>query len=220
MNFEQARSNMVEQQLRPWEVLDPRVLDAIMRTPREAYVPEEYRDLAFTDAQIPLGRGEVMMRPIVEGRMLQALDVAETDTVLEIGTGSGYITACLALLARHVYSVDIAGEFVEQAGRKLADFDIANVTLQTGDAARGWDRGAPEYDAIAVTGALAAVPDAYKRALSAGGRLFVIIGRPDRPIMEALLITRVGADQWMQESLFDTYIPFLANAPLPESFEF
>lgn len=219
MNFEQARYNMVEQQLRPWEVLDPRVLDAIRQTPREAYVPAEYRDLAYADTNIPLGHDQVMMRPIVEGRMLQALDPAGGDTALEIGTGSGYITACLARLAGHVYSMDIIDEFVNRAGRTLAGAGFDNITLNAADAMAPADPPR-QYEVIALTGSVPGVPDKLKRALAPGGRMFVIIGTLARPIMEAVLVVRVGEQQWMQESLFDTYIPPLINAPEIEAFEF
>ncbi len=216
-DLERARFNMIEQQIRPWEVLDQRVLDVIAATPREAFVPEQYRStLAFSDISLPLGHDQYMMPPKLEGRLLQSLALRPTDTVLEIGTGSGYVTACLARLAERVLSVDIFADFKNAAERKLAGQNIANVELRTQDAASGWNEG--QFDAIAVTGSLPALHQGFHRALTVGGRLFVIVGTP--PIMEALLITRIGPEQWSTESLFDTVIPPLVNAAAPARFHF
>lgn len=219
MNIEQARHNMIEQQIRTWEVLDQRVLDLILRTPREDYVPRRYRNLAFNDMEIPLGEGEVMMAPKLEGRMLQALDIKPHEQVLEVGTGSGYVTALLADAGEHVYSVDIRPEFTNDAGRALAEHGVDNVTLETGDALNGWDKHGP-YDAIAITGSFpepAAGFDNFKNSLKVGGRLFVIVG--EAPVMEALLVTRTGENEWQQEVLFETVVPALINAPRPRHFE-
>ena len=215
MNLDQARYNMIEQQIRPWEVLDQRVLDLLSTVPREDFVPPAYRNLAFTDTNIPLGDGQVMMSPKVEARILQSLNLQDNETVLEIGTGSGFVTALLANLAKHVVSVDINPEMTRQAGEKLAAHGISNVTLETGDAARGWAAHA-RYDAIVITGSLPILPDNFKQALTIGGRLLAIIG--DSPAMEVLLITRVGETEWAQESLFETDLPALINAPQPERF--
>lgn len=215
MNFEQARFNMIEQQIRPWDVLDQRVLDLIARVPREDFVPESYRSLAFTDMNTPLGRGQVMMSPKLEARMLQSLDVRPSDTVLEVGTGSGYVTALLANLARHVYSVEIIPEFKTGAQTKLAEHDLDNVTLEVGDAACGWDRHRP-YDVVAITGSLPVLPESFQLSLTVGGRLFAIVG--DSPVMNAILITRVGEDEWNKEYLFETDLPALLNAPEPQRF--
>ena len=215
-NFELARHNMIEQQIRPWEVLDQRVLDTLARVPREDFVPERYRKLAFSDVAIPLGHGEVMLKPNVEGRILQALAVQPTDHVLEVGTGSGYLTACLARLAASVISVDIVPEFVESARQKLKAHGFGNVVLHSGDASRGW--GAHRYNAIAVTGSVATVAEVWPRSLSLGGRLFIVVGQP--PVMEALLITRVGEEEWVRESLFDTELPPLRNAAPVKTFAF
>ncbi len=215
-NFELARHNMIEQQIRPWEVLDQQVLDVIASVPREDFVPERYRNLAFSDIAIPLGHGEFMLKPTVEGRILQALAVRPTDHVLEVGTGSGYLTACLARLAASVVSVDIVPDFTEAARQKLKTLGVHNVTLHTGDASRGW--GEHRYHAIAVTGSVATVADAWRQSLSLGGRLFIVAGQP--PVMEALLITRLGEQEWIQESLFDTDLPPLRNAAPVKSFEF
>lgn len=213
--IEQARFNMIEQQVRPWEVLDQRVLDTMQNVPREDFVPAQYRSLAFADTNIPLGHGQVMMAPNVEGRLLQALAIQPDDTVLEIGTGSAYLTACLARLGRHVTSIDIEPEFTAQAEAKLAAQAVSNVTLQTLDAAAGLE-GDQRYDVIAVTGSLPLLQQQFHDNLNTGGRLFVISGQ--LPIMEALLITRIDAANWTRESLFETSIPPLLHAPEPQSF--
>jgi protein-L-isoaspartate(D-aspartate) O-methyltransferase len=211
-NFEVARHNMIEQQIRPWEVLDQRVLDTIASVPREDFVPERYRNLAFSDVAIPLGQGQHMMKPTVEARLLQALALQANDHVLEVGTGSGYLTACLARLATNVVSVDIIPEFSETARAKLKTHSTTNVVLHTGDASQGW--GNHRYNAIAVTGSVAIVAEAWRQSLCLGGRLFIVAGQA--PAMEALLITRVGEQEWVQESLFDTVLEPLQNAaPIP-----
>jgi len=215
MNLDQARLNMIEQQIRPWEVLDQRVLDLLNTVPREEFVPEAYSMLAFTDMSIPLGDGQVMMPPRVEARIVQALNLQEDETVLEIGTGSGYVTALLASLARQVISVDINPDMIRQASDKLAAHGITNVTLETGDGARGWNAHAP-YDVIVVTGSLPILPATFKQALKVGGRLLAIVG--DSPAMEVLLITRIGEMEWAEEALFETDLPALINAPQPERF--
>jgi protein-L-isoaspartate(D-aspartate) O-methyltransferase len=217
MNIEQARFNMIEQQIRPWDVLDDRVLNVIAGTPRENFVPERYRALAFSDISIPLDHGQTMMPPKLEGKVLQSLALEGGERVLEIGTGSGYVTACLAGLAGSVLSVDIFQDFIEQAQARLVQHDIHNVSFQCGDAAAGWTSD-ERFDAIAVTGSLPVLHQGYHKLLKIGGRLFVIVGRP--PIMEALLITRVNEYEFQEESLFETSVPPLVNAPQPESFEF
>jgi len=216
-DVERARFNMVEQQIRPWEVLDQRVLDLLLRVRREEFVPPRYRALAFADMEIPLGHGETMLSPKLEARMLQELAVAPGDRILEVGTGSGYMTALLASLGSHVYSVDIILEFTRSAGAQLEAHGIANVTLETGDAARGWDRHAP-YDAVVVTGSLPVLPDAFSKSLQTGGRLIVVVGSP--PVMEARLITCVAAGAYNTTVLFETCIAPLRNAVQPERFVF
>ncbi len=215
MNLDRARYNMIEQQIRPWEVLDQRVLELLSTVPREDFVPPAYRNLAFADINIALGEGQVMMPPKVEARILQALNLKEDETVLEVGTGSGYVTALLASLAKQVISVDINPEMTRQAGEKLTRHGISNVTLETGDAAQGWDTQAP-YDVIVITGSLPLLPDTFKQALKVGGRLLAIVG--DSPVMSVVLITRVGESEWAQETLFETDLPALINAPQPERF--
>jgi len=215
MDFEQARHNMIEQQVRPWDVLDQRVLDVMTTLPREAFVPEQYRALAFADISIPLGQDQVMMSPKLEGRLLQALDIKPDDTVLEIGTGSGYLTACLASLGQHVTSWEIFPELSAAAKARLVEQDIGNVTLEVGDATREIADEA-RYDVIAVTGSVPVLQQQFHANLKPGGRLFVITGKP--PIMEALLITRLDADTWARESLFETSLPPLVNAAEPLRF--
>ena len=217
MDFERARFNMIEQQIRPWEVLDQRVLDLLFKVRREDFVPPAYRELAFADMEIPLGHGEKMLAPKIEARMLQELGPAETDRVLEIGTGSGYSTALLASLASHVYSVDIVPEFTRTAGERLAAHGIRNVTLDTGDAAPGWDKHGP-YDAIIVTASVPILPESFRASLKTGGRLLVVIGEP--PVMEAQLITSAGGGAYNSVGLFETCIAPLRNAPRPERFVF
>lgn len=215
LNLEQAKQNMIKQQIRPWDVLDQQVLDVLSQVPREDFVPLEFHNLAFADIRIPIGHGQVMMTPKVEGRMIQALAIKPDDTVLEIGTGSAYVTALLARLGRHIYSVEIHPELKMAAEKKLATHRIHNVSLEVGNAACGWDAHAP-YDAIAITGSLPLLPESFKKSLAIGGRLFVIVG--DSPVMEALLITRLGEDEWSQESLFETDLTALENAIQPERF--
>jgi protein-L-isoaspartate(D-aspartate) O-methyltransferase len=217
MDFERARFNMVEQQIRPWEVLDPQVLDLLLRMHREDFVPETYRMLAFADLEIPLGRGERMLQPKLEARMLQEVAPKADDAVLEVGTGSGYMTALLASLARHVYSVEIIPEFSSAADAKLRAHGVSNVTLEVGDAAGGWERHAP-YDAIVLTGSVPILPPAFQASLKPGGRLLAVVGEP--PVMEAKLVTCVAADACRSEDLFETCIPMLRNARQPERFVF
>ncbi len=217
MNFEQARLNMIEQQIRPAEVLDQKVLDVIAATPREDFVPLNYRNLAFVDMMIPLGEGQVMWTPIMEGRMLQALALRSTDAVLEVGTGSGYTAAMLAKLGRCVTTVEINPVLAQRAQQNLNRHGGRDVTLEIGDASRDWESGAP-YNAIVIGGSLPLMPDAYKRRLKIGGRLFAIVG--DTPVMECILITRLGDNEWAQEALFETDVPTLLNAPQPQRFIF
>jgi protein-L-isoaspartate(D-aspartate) O-methyltransferase len=215
--IEQARFNMIEQQIRPAEVLDQNVLDAIAALPREDFVPSAYRHLAFADIEIPLGNDQRMLTPILEGRMLQALSVRSTDAVLEVGTGSGYTTALLSRLGRHVTSVEINPDFTRRAQESLNRHHINNVTLEIGDASQDWASGAP-YGVIAITGSLPLMPEQYKNRLKIGGRMFAIVG--ESPVMECVLITRMGDKEWAQEGLWETDAPRLVNAPRPRRFVF
>ncbi len=211
LNFEQARAAMVEQQVRPWEVLDPRVLEVIAAVPREDFVPEAQRQLAYADLPLPLPLGETMMKPVVEGRLLQALGLAPEDEVLEIGTGSGYLTACLARLARDVVSIDRHAEFIEGARARLLPHGVSNVRLEVADAL-AYTPGR-QFDAIAVTAAVAIVPELFLSWLKPEGRLFIVRGLS--PVQEAVRITRRGEHVHV-ESLFETDIPYLHGAsPVP-----
>ena len=216
-NFDAARHNMVVSQIRTWDVRDDRILDLVARAPRQDFVPAALRNMAFADMQIPLGHGEVMMAPLMEARFLQELAIKPTDSVLEIGTGSGFVTWLLAQLSQQVTSVEIRGEFTERAAGRLAAHGASNITLEVGDGARGWSRTAP-YDVIFVTGSLPLLAEEFKQQLRIGGRLAVITG--DAPVMEARLITRVNDSGYDIRSLFETVIPPLQNAPSPERFRF
>ncbi len=219
MNLDQARVNMIEQQIRPWNVLDQKVLDVLARVPRDAFVTQQHRNLAYCDTAIALGHGQTMLNPNVEGRILQALALQGNESVLHIGTGSGYLTACLAMLAKQVRSVDIVEEFTRTTEQRLAALSIDNVTLESGDACHGW---VPEtrFDAIVISGALPSIPDAYREQLTVGGRLFAIVGRVDQPIMEAVLLTRKSQNQWSSESLFETRTACLHGAAQHDGFTF
>jgi protein-L-isoaspartate(D-aspartate) O-methyltransferase len=207
MNLDQARHAMIEQQVRPWEVLDPRVLDTLGVVRREDFVPATYRQLAFADVPLPIGHGEIMMKPVVEGRLLQALAVAEGDEVLEIGTGTGYLTSCLARLGRDVLSIDLHEDFVAGARHRLGLAGVTNVRTETADAF-AWQPGR-KFDAIAVTAAVALVPERFGQWLKQGGRMFIVHGLS--PVQEASLFTWRG-DTLHGESLFETDIPYLRGA--------
>lgn len=217
MNMAQARHNMIEQQIRPWDVLDQRVLELIANLPRDEFVPKAYASLAYADINIPLDHGQVMMAPKVEARMLQALNIQASERILEIGCGSAYVTALLARSGKHVYSVDIYPDFVESAARKLKNRGIDNVTLETGDAVNGWGGHGP-YNIIAVTASLPVLPDGFRQSLKVGGRLFVITGTA--PVMEARLITRNTEREWSEKVLFETVLPPMVNAPQAQGFIF
>lgn len=217
MNLEQARENMIKQQLRTWEVLDDRLLKLLQQVPREDFVPPAWRNLAFADMNIPIDEGQIMMTPKVEARMLQALAIRPDENVLEVGTGSGYVTALLAKQAKQVYSVEISPRLLAQAGEKMRAHNIKNAELEEGDAAQGWD-ARPKYDVIAITGSLPVLPRTFLESMAIGGRLFAIIG--DTPVMEATLVTRIGKHDWSRELLFETDLPPLKNVQQPERFVF
>ena len=217
MNFERARHNMVEQQVRPWEVLDSSILGLMETLHREDFVPVRHRKLAFADLCIPLDHGQIMMKPVVEGRMLQSLAIQPDETVLEIGTGSGWVTACLAGLAKRVVSVELYEDLSATAGRTLQNKGIDNVELDVGDVMQGWQ---PEqaHDVLVVTGSVAEIPESFRGWVNPGGRMFVVKGYA--PAMEAVLCTRLGISEWREESLFETDLPRLVHAERPAEFEF
>jgi len=214
MNIEQARTQMIEQQVRAWEVLDDRVLDTIQDVPREDFVPYRYKNLAFADANIPLPHGQSMMTPKMEGRLLQALDISSADAILEIGTGSGFLTACLARLGGSVLSVDLYPDLTQQAAARLKRLNIQNVTMESWDATKG--EIPKRFDVIAVTGSIPEYDERFHNALKLGGRLFITVGTG--PVMEALVVTRVADTEWTREALFETVLPPLVNAARPERF--
>ena len=213
INYAQAREAMVEQQVRPWDVLDVRVLEALARLPREAFVPEAHRALAYADIELPLGNGQRMMKPVIEGRVLQALALQADEEVLEVGTGSGYLSACLGALARDVVSLEIDPQLAGSARTRLDAAGLgSNIRIETADALHyATDR---RFDAVCVTGAVAEVPQAFLQWLRPGGRLFVVRGRS--PVMEAVLV-RNDVNGSRIESLFETDLPYLAGAaPAPQ----
>ena len=218
MDIERARFNMVEQQIRPWEVLDTEVLGLFQRCPRDAYVPEEYRAFSYADVRIPLPEGQVMLLPREEARLLQALQLGARDAVLEVGTGSGYLAALLAAIARHVTSIEISAELSARAGRILSAQGVYNVTLEVGDGRLGWPGAGAPYDAIVLTGSVYELDRALFEQLEVGGRLFAIVGQA--PTMEARLGTRTSSRQWDTESLFETVVPPLTGAGPPPRFDF
>ena len=217
MNIEQARFNMIEQQIRPWDVLDPEVLELLLVVKRENFVPAAHKALAFVDTEIPLPGGEAMLMPKVEARLLQDLNVKKHESVLEIGTGSGYMAALLAHKARHVTTVEIAPELKALAEKNLAENGVTNVTVELGNGAQGWANGAP-WDAIVVSGSLPVLPEALLQQLKVGGRLAVIIGQA--PAMKAQLITRTGEAGYDTRTLFETNVKPLAQATAPSQFQF
>lgn len=217
LDFDRIRDDMVERQIRTWEVLDQGVLDIMKSTPRENFVPRNLRALACADMNLPIGEGEVMLQPKVEGRILQSLAITRNDSILEIGTGTGYFTSLLAQLGGRVHSVDIREAFTRDADANLKALGIGNVTLETRDAATLEGFG-EDYDVIVVTGSMPALHDSFLQRLKLNGRLFVVIGAG--PVMEAQLRTRVGNDDWAIASLFDTAVPPLVNAWNPQHFPF
>ncbi len=217
MNFKQARSNMIEQQIKPWDVPDQSVLDLISAIHREDFMPDEYKRLALADTRIPLAHGQVTMTPKVEARLLQALEIRPEDEIIEIGTGCAYLTALLAKSGHHVLSVDIYPDFTEQANLKLQQYNTRNVTLETGDAAHGWQKSSP-YDVIVFTGSVPFLEECIQQQLQIGGRLFVVIGQS--PVMEATLIKRLSEHEWSTEILFETDLPELEAVSKIEPFKF
>jgi len=220
MDFVKARFNMVEQQVRPWDVLDTRVLDVINEVPRENFAPDQYKNLAYADTRIPLGSFNdspcTMANPIIDGRILQEMNIQEDDLILEIGTGSGYLTACLAKLGRHVDTVDINEELTEQAEKNLQALDINNVNLTTGDASKTWNQKR-NYDVIVISAAMKTIPDNYKKLLKPNGRMFIVTG--EAPAMTAYRVTRTEENKWTVEELFETNIEKMIQ-PAKQTFTF
>ena len=217
MNFEQARINMIKQQFRPMGVVDENLLTLLAKTPREEFVPEHYQAFAFSDMNIPLDEHHSMHTPEFEARLLQALQIQPYDVVLEIGTGSGYVTAILAQLSQHVHSVDLNPERIAQAKARLNAHHISNITLEVGGAAQGWPQHAP-YDVIVVHGSLPTLADCLQQQLQVGGRLFVVLG--EAPTMAATLVTRITEAEWQQQVLFETMIPPLQTLEHKKPFSF
>lgn len=215
MNLDQARFFMVEQQIRPWDVLDPLVLDLLSELPRHEFVGADQQTLAYSDTELPIGEGQVMLAPKLEARIMQALDVHEEDQALEIGTGSGYMTAMLASLANKVTSVELFDSLQKTAASRLTQFN--NIELKLGDASQAWP-DQQTYDVIVLTGSCAELPESYKTQLNLGGRLFAIVGQS--PAMQAILVTRISEQEWLEESLFETDVPALVHAEAKPKFEF
>lgn len=216
-NLEQNRFNMVEQQIRTWNVLDLTILNLLYKVRREEFVPAAYRSLAFADMEIPLDHGAVMLTPKMEARILQELRIKKTDKILEVGSGSGYMTALLAELGAQVYSVEIVPTLCSIAKMNLQTHGITNVTLEQGDAAQGWPQHGP-YDVIVLTASTPILPEAFQKSLNPGGRLFAIVG--EEPLMEAMLITCVAPNVYETKMLFETCTAPLRNALQPQRFTF
>src|SRR5450755_1654232 len=210
-----ARQQMVDQQVRTWEVLDPAVLDALAAVPREEFVPASYRELAFADASIPIGFGQTMLAPKLQGRILQALGTGHSDAALEVGTGTGYLCACLSLLAGRVRSIELHAGLADIARANLRSIG-SSASIETCDAFGATPLG--EYDVIAVTASMPMYDRRFEQALRIGGRLFAVVG--EAPIMDALLVRRISATQWLSESLFETMLEPLVGAPRPDAFVF
>lgn len=217
MNFEKARFNMVEQQIRPWEVLDHKVLDLFLTVRREEFVPSAYKNLAFSDVEIPLGHGVTMLKPAVEGKILQALQPERSDTVLEIGAGSGYFTALLAACTNWVRAIEINPEMAKLASDNLSRYGVNNVIVEEGDGAQGWPQRAP-YDLIVFSGSLPVLPQSVLAQLKPGGRLFAFVG--EAPVMAGRLVTCVAEGQFRSEDVFETLVAPLRNAPHGDDFGF
>jgi len=217
MNYEQARFNMIEQQIRTWEVLDPQVLDLLSQVKREDFVPAEHRSLAFADLEIPIGHGEAMMQPKVEARIVQELVILPHENVYEVGTGSGYLTALLAKRSRHVTSCEIHGDLHARARAGLARAGIANVTLLEGDGARA-PLAESAFDVIVLTGSTPILPQAFLERLAPGGRLFAVVGDP--PVMKAIVVRQPVPGAFQHAELFETTVKPLVNAAQPPRFRF
>jgi len=218
MNIEKARFNMIEQQIRPWDVLDKEVLDLLTVVKREEFVPAAYQSLAFMDTEIPLPCGQNMFAPKLEARILQEAGIRKHENVLEIGAGSGYMAALMAHRARHVTTVEIEPELKELAEKNLARAGIDNVSVVSGDGAQGWSGPEAPYDVIVVSGSLPLLPDAFLKQIKVGGRILAIVG--EAPVMSAVLVTRTSDVAYNTVKLFETSVKPLRNAPTPSHFKF
>ncbi|MEB8431545.1 protein-L-isoaspartate O-methyltransferase [Cocleimonas sp. KMM 6892] len=216
MDMEQARFNMIEQQIRTWEVLDDTVLQTMGSVPREIFVPESLKSLAYADIEVPLGNDEAMMFPRVEGRMLQELEINIDDNCLEIGTGSGYVTACMANMSNHVHSIDIYEEFLLSAEKNLAEVNVANVELEQKDAFSDWEAGR-KYDVIAITGSIPEYLPMFENLLEPEGRLFVVVG--SKQVAHAMKIVKMD-DDFIRSSLFETELKPLVGKEAKPTFHF
>ena len=217
MNIEQARFNMIEQQIRPWNVLDQDVLDLLHVVKREQFVPEAYQNLAFADVEIPLPGGDTMFNPKIEARILQELNLKKHEKVLEIGAGSGYMAALMAHKAQHVTAVELSPQVKALAEQNLKKAGIDNVTVVEGNGAAGWEQGAP-YDVIVISGGLESLPEAFLRQVKVGGRIAAIVGQP--PAMEFNIVTRTGENSWNTVKVFETNVKYLTGAPAVSHFQF
>ena len=217
LNVEQARFNMIEQQIRPCDISDERVLDLLKHIRREHFVPSDMKQMSFVDMEVPLGYGETMWRPELEARVLQEMSLSSNDVVLEVGTGSGYLTALLSALAGHVTSVEIVPQLNAVASQNLAAVRRDNITLEVGDASHGWG-GDAKYDAIILTGSTPVLPEEFQNRLNVGGRLFAIVG--DAPLMHAKLITCIAPNTFETNNILETCVAPLQHAQQPIRFKF
>ncbi len=216
MDLEQARFNMVEQQIRPWDVLDQDILDLLLKLPREAFMPEAVKSLAFVDTEVPIGYGQVALPPRVQARWVQELDLQASDKVLQIGTGTGYMSALLASLSDHVYAVEIVPELAKITQTNLVAQGIHNVTVEVGDGARGWEKHR-FYDAIVLTGSLPVLPDTFEESLAVGGRLLAVVG--DAPAMKLQLTVCHAPGVFERTTVLETTLPVLKNAKQHNRFQ-
>lgn len=216
MNIEAAREQMIEQQVRAWDVLDERVLTTMRQVCREQFAPARYREVAFADGPIRLPHGQSMLPAKIHGRILQALEIDPTDVALEVGAGTGYLSACLGRLASRVRALEIFADLAELARVNVLAAAVNNVAVEVADAMQLTEQAS--YDVIAVTGSLPLYDERFQQALRIGGRLFVVVGQA--PVMEAWKVTRVGEREWLREGLFETVLEPLVNAPRPSAFVF
>ncbi|RMH20282.1 MAG: protein-L-isoaspartate O-methyltransferase [Gammaproteobacteria bacterium] len=218
MDMQLARFNMMEQQIRPWDVLDQNVLDAIEDTPRELFVPPEFHNLAYADIRIPIGHDQVMLEPKIDARLIQELRITKLDRILEIGTGTGYTTALLARLGLHVTSVDYFSDFLDQAAFRLKSIGLDNVQLVQGDASKGWKADDFSFDVIFISGYMPKLQKGYKNIMNRGGRLVYFSG--EKPVMSAVLVERCDIDSWHSEALFESEVPALIHCEPEKRFIF